>query len=172
MERAALLPGEVGIGGQDRERDRHSPRPEYRPARLGDLEGIATLEARAFDEPYVYFMLRQMFDLFGSDWLVAEYDGAVVGYVLILKRNRHALLFSFAVAEHLRGYGCGARLLRLAVQRFPAMDVDSVYLTVRPENERARKLFEQTGFVWEQHDPNYFGPGESRDILIYSVAGT
>src|SRR6266568_8002929 len=75
----------------------HVPQPVYRSARLVDLHDIADIEAAVFPEPYLYLMLRQLFELHGSEWLVAELDGAVIGYALTLERRGRSVLFTFAV---------------------------------------------------------------------------
>lgn len=143
--------------------------PEYRQARFDDLEAIAAIEAEVFAEPYLYLMLRQLFELHGEEWLVAESGGAVIGYALTLEKSGRALLFTFALAKKYQGAGYGRALLdhTLAVCRERGMD--RVYLTVRPDNHAASKLFKQAGFDFVAHDERYFGPGEPRDVYNFPL---
>ncbi|MBU3065791.1 GNAT family N-acetyltransferase [Nocardia sp. NEAU-G5] len=147
------------------------PRPVYRRARFADLDDIAALEAEVFNEPYLFLMLRQLFDLHGSEWLVAEMDNAVIGYALTLEKGGRALLFTFAVAKHLQGRGYGRALLERALESCAEIGADVMYLTVRPDNHPASNLFKQAGFVFTEHDDQYFGPGEPRDLFEYKLQG-
>ncbi|MET7769691.1 GNAT family N-acetyltransferase [Nocardia sp. NPDC005366] len=143
-------------------------RLEYRHARFDDLEDLADLEAKVFTEaPYQYLMLRQLFDLHGSDWLVAELDGKVIGYALTLERGGRALLFTFAVDKQYQRQGYGRGLLTRALQVCSDLGAEVMNLTVRPDNRRAGALFEQAGFEFVKHDEAYFGEGEPRDLFEY-----
>lgn len=148
-----------------------APQPEYRKACFADIEDIAAIEAEVFAEPYRYLMLRQLFDLHGSEWLVAELDGTVIGYALTLEKSGRALLFTFAVAKSYQGGGYGRTLLDRTLQTCRAVGAEVVYLTVRPDNQLASHLFKQAGFAFVEHDERYFGPGEPRDVFEYRLRG-
>ncbi|WP_169811321.1 GNAT family N-acetyltransferase [Nocardia anaemiae] len=146
-----------------------APQPHYRQARLTDIEDIAAIEAAVFAEPYLYLMLRQLYDLHGSDWLVAELDGRVIGYALTLRKAGRALLFTFAVAEQHQGKGYGPALLHHMLQQCRTDGAEVVYLTVRPDNQPAENLFKRAGFEFVEHDDEYFGPGEPRGVFEYRL---
>ncbi|MFI5779752.1 GNAT family N-acetyltransferase [Nocardia sp. NPDC051570] len=145
------------------------PQPEYRQACFTDLEAIAAIEDEVFDEPYKYLMLRQLYDLHGSDWLVAELNEAVIGYALTLEKAGRALLFTFAVAKRFQFRGYGRALLEHTLERSRANGVEVEYLTVRPDNLAASNLFKQAGFVFVAHDERYFGSGEPRDVYEFHL---
>lgn len=147
-----------------------APQPEYRQARFADLEDIAAIEAEVFAEPYLYLMLRQLFDLHGREWLVAEVGGTVIGYALTLEKNGRALLFTFAVAKRYQGAGYGRGLLNHTLHVCRDMGTRTVYLTVRPDNHPASSLFKQAGFDFCEHVETYFGEGEPRDVYEYRFA--
>ncbi|MBB5911356.1 ribosomal-protein-alanine N-acetyltransferase [Nocardia transvalensis] len=146
-----------------------APQPEYRQARFADLEAIAAIEAEVFAEPYLYLMLRQLFDLHGSEWLVAEVDGVPIGYALTLQKAGRALLFTFAVDKEHQGLGFGRALLDRAMQVCRELGTDVMYLTVRPDNQSASNLFKRAGFEFVSHDERYFGPGEPRDLFEFRL---
>ncbi|MEU2038546.1 GNAT family N-acetyltransferase [Nocardia niwae] len=148
-----------------------APQPEYRRACFADLDDIAAIEAEVFAEPYLYLMLRQLFDLHGSEWLVAELDGTVIGYALTLEKKGRALLFTFAVAKRHQGGGYGRGLLSRTLQTCRKVGAEVVYLTVRPDNQHASNLFKRAGFEFVEHDDRYFGPGEPRDVFEYRLKG-
>ncbi|MBF6174014.1 GNAT family N-acetyltransferase [Nocardia blacklockiae] len=148
-----------------------APQPDYRSALFTDLEQVAAIEAEVFAEPYRYLMLRQLFELHGSDWLVAELAGAVIGYALTLGNSRRALLFTFAVAHGYQRSGYGRTLLDRTLRRCRERGAEVAYLTVRPDNQSASNLFKQAGFEFVAHDDRYFGPGEPRDVFEYRLGG-
>ncbi|MEU5762194.1 GNAT family N-acetyltransferase [Nocardia sp. NPDC047648] len=148
-----------------------APQVEYRQACFADIEDIAAIEAEVFAEPYLYLMLRQLFDLHGSEWLVAEVEGAVIGYALTLEKSGRALLFTFAVAKRYQGEGYGHALLTRTLQTCRKIGAEVVYLTVRPDNRLAGNLFQRAGFEFVEHDDRYFGPGEPRDVFEYRLKG-
>ncbi|MEV0358439.1 GNAT family N-acetyltransferase [Nocardia sp. NPDC050697] len=136
-----------------------------RPACSADLARIVAIEASAFPEPYTYLMLRQLFDVHGSKWLVAEAEGLVIGYALMLENDDAALLFTFAVDPRHRGHGFGSALLRDALS-----DRDKrVWLTVRPDNGEAIRRFEKAGFRRSRYEEEYFGPNEPRYVYEYPI---
>ena len=146
-----------------------APQPVYRQARFADLEDIAAIESEVFGEPYLYLMLRQLYDLHGAEWLVAEVAGTVIGYALTLEKSGRALLFTFAVAKRYQGAGFGRALLNQTLHVCRELGADTVYLTVRPDNHPAGNLFKQAGFEFIEHDDRYFGPGEPRDLYEYRL---
>ncbi|MFJ4658794.1 GNAT family N-acetyltransferase [Nocardia sp. NPDC088792] len=142
--------------------------PAFRAASMTDLSAIRTLEVVEFEHlAYPYFVLRQLFEVHGSDWMVAEDNGEVCGYVLTaIGPEGSAWFLGFAVAGHCRGRGYGRALLETALEHCRTSQVDQVFVTVRPGNRAARHLYKEVGFVWTDHEHDYFGADEPRDVLV------
>ncbi|WP_405167689.1 GNAT family N-acetyltransferase [Nocardia sp. NBC_01499] len=150
-----------------------SPTPVYRIAALSDLDDVAAIETERFgDQSYPYFALRQLFDLHGANWLIAEVDGTVLGHVLVaLTPDRRAWLLSLAVSADSCGRGYGSDLLEEAINLCRRHAMRSVLITVRPTNQSAYNLYRRIGFQWTgHHEERYFGVGEPRDVLEYKLA--
>jgi ribosomal protein S18 acetylase RimI-like enzyme len=143
---------------------------DIRPARLDDVPAAARLAAalvrqhHAFDpdrfmlvepveEGYASF-LRTQVDREGVVFLVAELDGAVVGYLLGGLEGRDWMLLlddcgkihDVYVDETARGRGIGARLVEDAVARLVAMGAPRIVLSTAWPNDVARRLFARLGF--------------------------
>ncbi|WP_433200463.1 GNAT family N-acetyltransferase [Nocardia sp. CA-107356] len=145
--------------------------PVFRTATLADLDDIAALEREHFgDLCYPYVMLRQLFDLHGSEWVVAEIGGRVRGYALVgVGTRRRGWVMGLAVAPRYRNRGVGRALLDRAVTSCRTAQADSVYITVRPTDQRVVDLYKNAGFRWAGHEQRYFGAGEPRDVLVHSI---
>ncbi|WP_327109804.1 GNAT family N-acetyltransferase [Nocardia sp. NBC_01730] len=145
--------------------------PLFRSTQLDDLAEIAALEQMEFAElAYPYFALRQLFDLHGSQWVVADLDGTVCGYAMVaLGSPQCAWVIGLAVAPQCRGHGYGRALMNGALARCRAAQVEEVFLTVRPTDQSASNLYKKSGFVWAGHEERYFGAGEPRDILVHRI---
>ena len=90
-----------------------------------------------------------------TDVLVAEVEGAVVGYAHIgqsvpLPSHRHVLdLRGLAVASRFRGHGVGRQLLQASVQKARQQGARSSSLRVLATNVAARGLYDACGFAVE-----------------------
>ncbi|MFE7274310.1 GNAT family N-acetyltransferase [Streptomyces sp. NPDC057623] len=90
-----------------------------------------------------------------EDYLVAELDRRIVGYVRLalptpLACNAHVRqIQGLAVADEARGHGVGRALIRAAVEETRRRGARRLTLRVLGHNTPARKLYESEGFVVE-----------------------
>jgi ribosomal protein S18 acetylase RimI-like enzyme len=90
-----------------------------------------------------------------DDYLVAELDRRVVGYIRLafptpLASNAHVRqIQGLAVADEVRGRGVGRALIRGAVEEARRRGARRLTLRVLGHNTPARKLYESEGFVVE-----------------------
>ncbi|WP_405177945.1 GNAT family N-acetyltransferase [Nocardia sp. NBC_01377] len=138
-----------------------------RHVRLDDLIEIAALECELFAEmAYSYSGLRQLFDLHGVHWVVAEVDDVICGYALVgLDYRRRGWVMSLGVTPAYRRRGIGRTLLERAVEHCRIAHAERVRLTVRPGHATARNLYKDVGFTWISEEDHYFGADEPRQVL-------
>ncbi|MGX1884186.1 N-acetyltransferase family protein [Streptomyces sp. NPDC055287] len=97
-----------------------------------------------------------------EDILVAELDGAIVGYIRLvpptpLASNAHVRqIQGLAVAERARGHGIGRALLRASFEAARRQGAVRITLRVLGHNAPARALYEAEGFVVEGVLPGEF----------------
>jgi ribosomal protein S18 acetylase RimI-like enzyme len=90
-----------------------------------------------------------------ENYLVAEADGRVLGYVLVhqnipLPSHQHVLgINGLAVDPSAQGRGVGRALVEAAVAEAARRGASKVALRVLGENPGARRLYERCGFVVE-----------------------
>ncbi|WP_306189208.1 MULTISPECIES: GNAT family N-acetyltransferase [unclassified Streptomyces] len=145
------------------------PVVHIRPATPDDEDPLARLDRATWSTlhsvqprpqpPYEPFFTERS----GPDEiLVAELDGAVVGYIRLglatpLASNAHVRqIRGLAVADEARGAGAGRALLRAAVEEARRQGARRISLRVLGHNTAARKLYESEGFVVEGVQPEEF----------------
>ncbi len=120
-----------------------------RPAGVDDLSALVELENRCFDHDRLSRRNFQwMLTRAHASLTVAEGDGGVLGYALVLFHEGTSLarLYSIAIDPRARGIGLGQKLLDRA--EAAARDNDRAYLRleVRPDNRGAIALYERNGY--------------------------
>lgn len=138
-----------------------------------DLLGLEVLDKEVFaDLAYSMHYLRTFFNLFRSTWYVADCGGELGGYALVgpSSDGTGAWLLGLAVRSRHQGRGLGRELMTKAMEVFAASRVPDAYITVRPDNAAAYRLYQKFGFhqMGEEHE-DYYGNGERRKVLRRSM---
>ncbi|HLS79453.1 MAG TPA: GNAT family N-acetyltransferase [Nocardia sp.] len=155
------------VGRTDIETDQQ---PILRGATRADLSEICELERVEFRElAWPYPMLRQLYDLHGALWSVAETDRRVGGYALLGIGRTRGWMLGLAVHPEARGRGLARALLERTIRTCRAHRVESVCLTVRSDNHVAVGLYEKAGFVRIGYEDDYFGTGEGREVMALPI---
>jgi len=139
-------------------------RPEDAPA-LGRMGAALVRMHHAYDpgrfmapeedleSGYRWWLTREL-KREGAVVLVAEREGAVVGYVYATVEGRdwnalldaHGELHDIWVGESVRGSGVGGLLAEEMVRQLKALGVPRIILKTATRNEAARRLFERLGW--------------------------
>lgn len=134
-----------------------------RKGRPVDLDGVDAIERSSFTVDR--FARRNFGRLLASksaELMLAECDGAAIGYVLLLFRKgaKAARLYSLAASPDARGKGTGAKLVQAAAQRAIKKGCDRLRLEVRRSNVAAISLYRRAGFSELEIMPAYYVDGE------------
>ena len=117
-----------------------------RPALAADIAEIAEIERASFSDPWSAASFRSLIGHPATWFAVAEQDGRVVGYVVLIVAADEAELGNIAIAETERRHGIGSRLLAATIAEAARRGAASVYLEVRDSNAAARSLYAAHGF--------------------------
>src|SRR6266566_2402749 len=140
-----------------------APDVSLRPARLADVDALANLERRVFRGDRIS---RRGFRRFARSpraaLIVAEEDGVLAGYALVLFREGSGIarLYSIAVAPQFAKRGLGSALLSGAEEAAIARDRIAMRLEVHENNAKAIARYRKAGY-------NLFG----RHFQYYSDRG-
>lgn len=86
-------------------------------------------------------------------FLVAEFDGKLIGTVIGGFDGRRGLIYHLAVDASLRERGIGAMLMEEVENRLKTKGCIKSYLLVTTENEKAMRFYEKRG--WSRMDSVY-----------------
>lgn len=131
------------------------------------LEGVLEIERSSFPTPWS----REAYahEIAGNDfacYLVALFDGKVVGYCGMWIILDEAHVTTIAVHPVYRGRGLGNSLLHRMIFEAKRRGCLKMTLEVRPSNHTALKLYAKTGFISHGKRPGYYtDTGEDAIIM-------
>ena len=138
-----------------------------RPARLFDIGEVMRIERESFREAYPRGIFLVFLENNPDTFLVAEYNGRVIGYVMAyLRPDLEGHIMSIAVDKHYRGNGIGSALLTEAINRLIERGARYIGLEVRVSNERAIRLYERFGFRKVKRIISYYSDGEDAYYML------
>ena len=120
-----------------------------RHATSKDLNALLQLENRCFTEDRLSRRsFRRFLDMPRDRLIIAELDGELVGYCLVLMNaaTRLARIYSIAVSPTARGRGLGEQLIVKAEQEAAAAGRIVMRLEVREDNDGAINLYKRLGY--------------------------
>ena len=132
-----------------------------------DLALVSDIERRSYDFPWSHGVFRDCL-LAGYTCLVLEHGNDVVGYSILSVAAREAHILNLCVDPGFRGLGYGTRLLDELVDRARQLNVNAIFLEVRPSNSAALSLYRKRGFKKIAKRPAYYqaaGGREDADVL-------
>ncbi|SME88174.1 Ribosomal protein S18 acetylase RimI [Tistlia consotensis] len=148
-----------------------------RPATLADVDALVALENRCFDSDRLSRRSFHHLLTRGHAALsLAERDGRLLGYALVLFHGQTALarLYSLAVAQEARGQGVARRLLTVAEADALAEGCAVLRLEVRADNAPAIALYRDAGYRRFAVVPDYYEdhePAERMEKILTRGAG-
>ncbi|WP_297062865.1 ribosomal protein S18-alanine N-acetyltransferase [Thermococcus sp.] len=138
-----------------------------RPAKLFDISEVMRIERETFREAYPRGIFLVFLENNPDTFLVAEYNGKVIGYVMAyLRPDLEGHIMSIAVDKYYRGNGIGSALLTEAIERLIERGARYIGLEVRVSNENAIRLYERFGFKKVKRIIGYYSDGEDAYYML------
>ncbi|WP_051972091.1 ribosomal protein S18-alanine N-acetyltransferase [Massilia sp. 9096] len=140
---------------------------------MADVDAVHALECSVFPHPWrrANFIdsLRSGYDA----WVLADADaqgadGALIGYFLSMYAVDEAHLLDVAVSAGRQGAGLGRLLLDRIAARARDKGMATIFLEVRPSNERALQVYRRYGYTEIGRRKAYYPAheGKREDAII------
>ena len=145
------------------------PRTAIRLMLPADLKAVSRIEKSAYRYPWNLGIFRDCM-LAGYYCVVIDVGGAVTGFAIMSAAAAEAHVLNICVHPAARRYGYGRRLLNTLIVRAHELDVDQIFLEVRPSNHPALGLYRSAGFIEIGVRPAYYQAEFGReDAVILSA---
>lgn len=142
-----------------------------RQANLQDIPKIGNLELRVFGAGgHTAVSLRQLYDLFPSLLIVVESEtiqNEVLGYSAgaISQSRGVGWILSLGVDPDHRQLGLGRLLAGEIINRLTEKGIREMFLTVSPNNNAAKSLYVELGFMENGTMDDYYFDGTPRILM-------
>lgn len=149
---------------------------EIRRCERDDVQAVIDINMETLPEHYSDYFYYEILAEFPEMFLVAEFDGTIVGYVMCrieygfshLKRlglARKGHIVSVAVKEQHRGKGIGTALMTSSQQSMVEKAATESYLEVRVTNNEAIALYQKLGYAVTSRLEAYYKDGEAALVM-------
>jgi ribosomal-protein-alanine N-acetyltransferase len=118
---------------------------EFFPMNEHDLDAVTALEMAIQPFPWSRGNFDDSLKAGHSVW-VCRIGGDLVGFAIMMAVIDEAHLLNIGVSPRYQGQGYGARLLRHIMAVAKRHGANTLFLEVRPSNERAVELYRHFGF--------------------------
>jgi ribosomal-protein-alanine N-acetyltransferase len=152
-----------------------------RPMVVADVDAVHALECSVFPHPWSRANFMDSLSSGYDAWVLVDAageaaDGAlvgsIVGYFLLMYAVDEAHLLDVAVAAGRQGAGVGRLLLDRIAARARDKDMATIFLEVRPSNERALQVYRRYGYTEIGRRKGYYPAheGKREDAIIMRLA--
>lgn len=150
---------------------------QFTPA---DVEAVININRVCLPENYAAYFFIDTFNTLPETFIVSEFQGRVVGYIMCrmehgfsdLKKLRFAKkghIISVAVMPDYRTQGIGYSLVEQALTALSALHADECYLEVRLTNDLAINLYKKMGFETTRTIPRYYFDGSDAYVMTKAI---
>lgn len=145
---------------------------KIRKAKQSDISSLFALEKELFcSENYPLSRGSFAYHIKNSLLYVAEIEGSLAGYILVLVKRKDAKLYSLGVSKTYRNRKISQKLLITAFKELLAFGFKRVLLEVRTDNEAAIALYKKMGFVELKKLKAFYKDGCDAYLMELKYAG-
>lgn len=147
------------------------PKVKLRAATAADVPSIVRIERASFSDPWSARAFEGLLASASVRTMVAERDGQVIGYSVVVGAADEGELANIAVDPDCRRQGVSALLLSDLLATAERTGVMALFLEVRESNTAARALYERFGFGKVGRRRGYYQrPTEDALVLRWSAS--
>ena len=116
-----------------------------RPMQEVDLDEVIAIEEAVYPFPWTRGIFHDCLLVGYSCWVYQEQQ-EIVGYVVMSMAAGEAHILTLAVHPDKQGQGYAKHILDHVLETSRERDVSTIYLEVRPSNQRAIDIYQKAGF--------------------------
>jgi len=132
-----------------------------------DLDAVFTLEKRAYEYPWSRGIFNDCL-LAGYYCIVFEASGTLKGYAIMSVAAAEGHILNLCIAPDLREQGLGRKILNELLVHVEALNLERLFLEVRPSNIAAIALYTSAGFDRLGARKGYYKARDGReDALVF-----
>jgi ribosomal-protein-alanine N-acetyltransferase len=145
-----------------------------------DLESVVNINRVCLPENYAPYFFLDTFNNLPQTFIVAEYEGRIVGYIMC--RMEHSFsdfkklhfakkghIISVAVMPDFRRMGVGRALVEHVMSTLSSLSADECYLEVRTSNDSAIELYKKIGFQIARTISRYYYDGSDAYVMARHI---
>lgn len=131
-----------------------------RKAIPSDASKLYNLEKELFTEENFPLSRRSfVYHIRHNLLFVAEIEGSIAGYILVLIRRTNAKLYSLGISERYRGQKIAFKLFEVISKELITLEFNKILLEVRTDNASAIALYHRVGFHTKKTLPSFYLDG-------------
>jgi ribosomal-protein-alanine N-acetyltransferase len=139
---------------------------------LSDVEQVLEVEHRSFTAPWSrQAFLTELADNHLARYIVAEYQGRVIGYAGVWLIVDEGHVTNIAVHPDFRGRHLGETLLRALMAECVGQGIRRMTLEVRVSNTVAQNLYRKLGFVGVGTRKGYYTDNNEDALIMWADLG-
>ena len=143
------------------------PEAFVRAMRPSDIDAVVAIEGRAYSFPWSRGIFGDCL-LAGYFAVVLESEGEVVGYAIMSSAAAEGHILNLCVDISRRRAGFGRQLLNYLLAEACSRQLQRLILEVRPSNDAAVALYEDSGFTRLGVRKDYYRALDGReDALVF-----
>ena len=116
-----------------------------RPMQEDDLDEVIAIEEAVYPFPWTRGIFHDCLLVGYSCW-VYQFEEQIVGYVVMSIAAGEAHILTLAVHPEFQGKGLARKILEHVLMISRERGAESIFLEVRPSNQRAIRIYEKAGF--------------------------
>lgn len=116
-----------------------------RPMQEDDLDEVIAIEEAVYPFPWTRGIFHDCLLVGYSCW-VYQFEEQIAGYVVMSIAAGEAHILTLAVHPEYQGKGLARKILEHVLMISRERGAESIFLEVRPSNQRAIRIYEKAGF--------------------------
>lgn len=142
-----------------------TPELNIRPMTRDDIDTVMDIELSVYAYPWTKRIMTDCLRV-GYNCLVGEMDGTLAGYCIMSSGAGEAHILNVCVASEFQRRGLGRLLLTTMLDKAKTLNVENIFLEVRPSNFPAITLYEHLGFNEVGTRKDYYPANNGREDAV------